>query len=114
MASSELRYKQGASRPTLQLWLRDDDGDLIDFTTGYTFVFKVGTIGSAAELTKSSGIAGAAGAGTEPDGTPNIVITPTALEFTFTPAAYTWQLTATTGGNGRVFSGQFILENVVD
>ncbi len=35
--SGPLRYYQGAERPTLRLWLLDDDGTLVDFSAGYTF-----------------------------------------------------------------------------
>ncbi len=105
--SGPLRYHAGAERPALKLWLQDDDGALIDFSAGYTFEFKVGLAGQAAVLTKTSGIAGAAGAGVEPTGTPNVVVTWAADELAVTPGAYSWQLKATSVGLDRYFTGVF-------
>lgn len=101
-----LRYHQGAEEPDCKLWLQDDDGTLIDFSSGYAFEFKVGEAGSVL-LTKSSGIVGAAGAGVEPTGTPNITVSWSAGDLAITPGAYSWQLKATTGGLDRYFGGVF-------
>lgn len=108
-----VRYHSTADRPALELWLQDDDGTLIDFSSGYTFSFKVGVPGSAALLTKSSGITGAAGAGSEPDGTPNVTITWTAGELALTPGSYTGQLTATSSSLDRVFAFPFQVLDVI-
>lgn len=109
-----VRYYSTAERPALELWLLDDDGALIDFSTGSpTFVFKIGNAGSAALLTKSAGIAGAAGAGVEPTGTPNVVVTWSAGELAIAPGAYRWQLTATSSSLDRVFAGPFAVLDVV-
>ena len=108
-----VRYHRTAERPVLELWLLDDDGSLIDFSAGYTFAFKVGHAGVAAILTKSSGIAGAAGSGSEPAGAPNVTVTWTAGELDLAPGSYGWQLTATTGGLDRVFAGPFHVVDVV-
>lgn len=105
--SGPLRYHQGAERPALKLWLLDDDGSLIDFSTGYTFELKVGLAGQVALLTKTTGIVGAAGAGVEPTGTPNVTVSWAAAELAITVGAYSWQLKATTGGLDRYFSGVF-------
>ncbi len=105
--SGPLRYYQGAERPALKLWLLDDDGTLIDFSTGYTFELKIGLVGQAALLTKTSGIVGAAGAGVEPTGTPNVTVSWTSGELAITVGAYSWQLKATTGGLDRYFGGVF-------
>lgn len=102
-----LRYYQGAERPALKLWLEDDDGTLIDFSTGHTFSFKVGNTGEPALLTKTTGIVGAAGVGAEPTGTPNVTITWAAGELDITPGAYSWVLIATSGGLDRIFGGVF-------
>jgi len=96
-------YHSTAERPILKLWLEDDAGALIDFSSGYTFSFKIGNAGSSALLTKTSNIAGAAGAGSEPDGTPNVTITWSAGELELTPGAYMGQLTATSSSLDRVF-----------
>ena len=105
--SGPLRYYQGAERPALKLWLQDDDGTLIDFSTGYTFELKIGLAGQAALLTKTAGIVGAAGAGVEPTGTPNVTVSWTSGELAITVGAYSWQLKATTGGLDRYFGGVF-------
>lgn len=104
-----LRYYITADKPDIELWLLDDDGDLIDFSTGYTFSFKIGTqVGTTALLTKTSGITGAVGAGSEPDGTPNVVVAFTAGELgtaVTTAGNYVWQLTCTKASADRVFTG---------
>jgi hypothetical protein len=107
-------YKTG-ERPDLQLWLLDDDGTLIDFSSGYTFAFKIGRPGSAAEYTKTSNITGAAGAGTEPDGTPNITMTFTAAELDDVTANpnYIGQLRATTSSLDRLFQFPVEVKDVI-
>lgn len=100
-------YYNAAENP-IKLWLKDPtlsaNGSLIDFSVGsWTFVVKFGVPGSAAVLTKSSGIVGAAGAGQEPTGTPNLVITPTADEFASLSGLYTLQIRATSSGNDEFF-----------
>lgn len=114
--TSPLVYDKTASLPSAKLWLQDDDGTLVNFASGYTFVFKIGNRGSAAILTKSSGITGATGAGAEPTGTPNITIVWDDAEFsTKTPGSYAWQLTATatSGGKDWVFKGPFQILDVI-
>jgi hypothetical protein len=105
--SGALRYYRGAERPALKLWLLDDDGTLIDFSAGYTFELKIGLVGAAALLAKTTGIAGAAGAGVEPTGIPNVTVTWSANELDVTPGAYSWALKASSGGLDRIFGGVF-------
>jgi hypothetical protein len=108
-----LSYVRNAERPAARLWLFDDDGTLIDFSSGYTFSFKIGVVGATALLTKTTNIAGAVGAGTEPTGTPNVVITWTAGELNLTPGVYQWQLTCTVTALDRTFTGTFqILDTI--
>lgn len=110
----KLSFRSTADRPAAKLWIFDDDGTLIDFSTaGYTFSFKIGVPGSAALLTKSSGITGAAGAGVEPTGTPNIVITWSAGELAIATGNYSAQLTATITSLDRVFVGSIEILPVV-
>ncbi len=109
-----LVYHRTAERPDIKMWLQDDDGDLIDFSSGYTFTFKLGSRGNTAEFTKTTGITGAAGSGTEPDGTPNLTLTFTAAELDNEPAGrYTWQIRATNNSLDRVFQGPFELRDVI-
>jgi hypothetical protein len=112
--SAPLIYYRNAERPALKLWLQDDDGTLIDFSAGYTFVLKIGSPGVTALLTKSTNISGAAGAGTEPAGTPNVSVLWAAGELNIAPGVYRWQLTATTGGLDRTFGGDITIVDVVN
>lgn len=102
-----VQYHAGAERPALKLWLYDDDGTLIDFSVGYTWSLKVGVTDTTALLTKTAGIVGAVGAGTEPTGTPNVVVTWIAGELALTAGAYRAQLTATSSGVDRIFEFPF-------
>ena len=111
---NRLIYKRNAERPAVEMWLRDDDATLIDFSSGYTWTLKIGELGTTALLTKTTGIVGAAGAGSEPTGTPNVVVSWTAGELNLTPGTYAWVLTATTGGLDRVFSGTITIEDIVN
>lgn len=111
--TKRLQYHTTAERPSVSMWLQDDDGSLIDFSTGYTFSLKVGTPGSAAVLTKTTGIVGAAGAGVEPTGTPNITVAWSTGELAISPGIYTWQLTATSGGTDRLFEGTIRIDPVI-
>lgn len=108
-----IRYHKTADRPALKLWLFDDDGTLIDFSSGYTFSLKIGNSGSAALLTKTSNITGAAGSGTEPTGTPNVTVTWTAGELALTPNEYECELTATTSSLDRVFEFGITILDVI-
>ena len=109
-------YTRTAERPDLKFWWEDEGGNLIDFSSGYTFSFKLAiSLASTAAFTKTTGITGGAGAGAEPTGTPNITISFTAGELAAVAArTYVWQLTATTGGLDRVWDGKFVLKgNIV-
>jgi hypothetical protein len=109
-----ITYHKTAERPDIKLWLLDDTGALIDFSSGYTFAFKLGKVGSAADFTKTTGITGAAGSGSSPDGTPNVTVSFTAGELDNLAAGpYGWQLRATSGGLDRIYSGAFVLKDVI-
>lgn len=83
-------YIQGAELPDLLIAWRDSANNLIDFSSGYTFVLKLGTPGSAAALTKSTGITGAA---TSPNVT---IVWAVAAELnTLAPGHYPAHLVAT-------------------
>jgi hypothetical protein len=83
-------YIQGADLPDLTFDWRDRNAVLIDFSTGYTFVLKLGKPGQAATLTKSTGITGAATS-------PNVTAAwSTSGELnTIAPGVYTLDLIAT-------------------
>jgi hypothetical protein len=83
-------YVQGADLPDLALTWLDDEGDVIDFATGYTFQLKLGVPGSAASVTKTSGMTGASTA-------PNLTVAwaDSAELNTLDPGVYTLQVKAT-------------------
>lgn len=111
---SRISYKTSAEKPDLQVWWSDDDDELVDFSSGYTFSLKVGQPGSTAVLTKTTGIVGAAGSGTPgAAGTPNLVVTWSAGELALTAGSYALEITATTGGLDRVAEFPFELRPVV-
>jgi len=86
-----LRYHATAERPEAILGLPDG----VDVSSGYTFVLKIGKPGSAALLTKSSGLTGGVG---------QVTVTWLAGELaTLPPSLYTAQLIATTGGLDRIY-----------
>lgn len=110
---SDVRYHRSAERPALKLWLFDDDGVLIDLSSGWTFAFKVGRVGQAAVLNKTTSIVGAVGSGQEPSGVPNVVVTWAAAELDFAVGIYDWQLVCTNTGLNRTFGGIFKLLGVI-
>jgi hypothetical protein len=95
-----IRYARGATRPDLNLWVYDDDGSLIDFTTGFSFVVRIGDLGYAAQKEKTTGIIGSAGTGNEDtEGSePNVRVQWAAGDLDITPGEYTFQLNADAGG----------------
>lgn len=97
-------YIQGADLPDLTFEWRDRNGTLIDFSTGHTFVLKLGTPGAAATLTKSTGITGAATV-------PNVTVAwATSGELnTLTPGVYTLDLIATRTSDSK----QRVLRNAL-
>jgi hypothetical protein len=83
-----IKYYKGAEHPDIRLTWLSDAGTVIDFSAGYTFELKIGHGGSAAVLTKSTGIAGA-------QTSPNITVTFFAAELDSLPAGlYEGQLRA--------------------
>lgn len=110
---SRLSWHQSAERPGGEFWCLDDAGALIDFSSGYTFTLKIGTRAGTTLLTKTTGITGAAGAGVEPTGTPNVIITWDAGELNITPGGYVFQLTATSGSADRVYETDVVIRQVL-
>ena len=92
------QYVLGAELGDLAITWYDDDGTLINFSSGYTFQVKVGLAGQAATFTKTTGITGAATA-------PNVVIgwaTSGELNSLTDPGAYTVQVAATRTSDSKV------------
>lgn len=109
-----ISYYKNAELPSTKVWWVDDDGDLVDLSTALSWQLKIGQVGETALLTKTAGIAGAVGAGVEPSGTPNLVITWSAGELNVPAGSYMLQVTATFAGGDRVMTAPFrILNNVL-
>jgi hypothetical protein len=111
---SKFSYHRNAERPGAKMWLFDDDGSLIDLSSGYDFVFKIGNPGATALLTKNSNITGAVGSGVEPTGTPNVFLSWSTGELDIEPGVYSWTLKATTSSLDRVFAGSFVILDDID
>lgn len=89
-------YRQGSDLPEYSAEWYDGNGDLIDFSTGYTFQAKIGNPGSAALITKTTSITGAATA-------PNITVAwaTTGELNTLDPGTYTLQIKATRASDSK-------------
>ncbi len=83
---------------TLDVWWTIS-GDLIDYSSGYTFVGKLSAAATPATIvfTKTTGFTGAVGSGTEYDGVPNLVVAwaTTGELNSVTPGRYLWEVVAT-------------------
>lgn len=108
-----ISYYKNAELPSMRVWWVDDDGSLVDLSTVLSWSLKIGQIGETALLTKTSGITGAAGAGNEPDGTPNMVVAWASGELNLAAGAYVLQVTATMSTGDRVLSCPFRVMNTV-
>ena len=89
--ATTLVYALGDELGDAEIDWEDSDGAVISFASGYTFSLKVGTKGSAALFTKTSGITGAATF-------PNLTIAwaiSGELNAITTPGGYVLQITAT-------------------
>ena len=90
------QYVSGAVLADLAVTWLDDAGDVIDFSSGWTFSVKVGAPNSTASFTKTTGITGAATA-------PNVTIEwATSGEITTLGAgSHTVQITATRSADSK-------------
>lgn len=92
-----VEYVVGADLPSLSIEWRDDNGNLIDFSTGWSFAVKVGRPSDeVTEFTKTTGITGAATV-------PNVIVQwSTVGELnSLTPGTYTCQIVATRQSDSR-------------
>lgn len=91
-----LQYTAGADLPDGGVEWKDRNGTIIDFSTGYTFEVRVGSAGSAATFSKTTGITGAATS-------PNLTIQwATSGELNTLPAGnYSVQIIATRTADSR-------------
>jgi hypothetical protein len=99
-----------ASLPDVQFTWNDADGNIIDFSTGWTFKMTIGRPPNAAAITKTSGIVGHAQS-------PNIIViwNPNEL-ISLTPGVWYFQITASygpSGGKQRVMTGSLRIDQPV-
>lgn len=88
-------YRQDQEDPAVYISWSDKDGNLIDFSTGYTFEVKLAVDATTAPvLVKTTGITGAATS-------PNITITWASGDLNVTPGTYRLYLKATTSSRDR-------------
>ena len=101
-------YVKGSDLADLAITWQNSAGEVIDFSTGYTFAAKVGSPGTAATFDKSTGFTGAAVA-------PNLTIQwAVAGELNTLPGgAHTLQVTATRTSDSRQRIMQMTL-NILD
>jgi hypothetical protein len=93
------QYARGAVRPDLHWWIFGDNGQLIDFSSGFTFTVRIGNRSVPALMEKVSGITGQVGSGSKdkPDSIPNIVIAWAAGDLDIAVGEWTLQLDADAG-----------------
>jgi hypothetical protein len=108
-----LKYVQGAEQPPTELWWQKANKELVDFTTG-VLSWEVKIIDKARRvlLTKTSGVTGSAGSGTEANGTPNVSIAWSTGELNIAPGKHVIQVKATTASGDRFLVRPFEIEPV--
>lgn len=88
-------YIQSAELPDIEITWRDSDGAIIDFVSGWTFTVRVGVLGQAAILEKTTGITGNNTA-------PNLVISWSSTELnTMATGTYVLQVVARNTASGK-------------
>lgn len=100
-----VEWPRNAELPTLQIWWTDNDGTLVSDLTSATITLKIGGLGATGTLalTKTTGLAAAVGAGTNPTGTPNLVVTWATGELDIAPDVYVCEIQARyTGSLDRI------------
>jgi hypothetical protein len=111
--NARIRYPRSSELPALRMWVSDSVGALIDFSTGYTFSFRIGEYGAAPIVNKSDMIVGATGSGTPTNGAPNVTVTWDYGELNIDPGVYAWDLVATNGISDRILQGTFTITKTV-
>lgn len=98
-----IEYIKGSELPRPEIFWKDPDGAIRDFSTGWTFIARIGQPGAAALVTKSTGIVGSSGAGN----TPNLVIQWSANELDIAVATYSVDVQATLTSSGESVTRRF-------
>lgn len=107
-------YTIGDELGDLGVFWRDTYGNLIDFSSGYTFSLKVYDSTGTAWFTKTTGMTGAAGSDTTDPKTPNLTVAwATSAELTTitTTGTYPLRITATRSADSktRTFRGSITI-----
>ena len=88
-------YIDDADLGELEVWWTNC-GDLIDFAMGWTFLVEIGQRWQPAVISKTTGVTGGTGSGTEDNGVPNLVIEWDLGELdVLTPGEWVIEITAT-------------------
>jgi hypothetical protein len=95
-----VEYEIGEELDDLAITWTDSGGNLRNFASGWTFEFKLGVLGSAAVLTKTTGITGAATA-------PNVTIAFAPEELVVANNTYVGQLRARRTSDSKDLFTQF-------
>jgi hypothetical protein len=95
-----VEYEIGEELDDLAVTWTDSSGAIRNFASGWTFEFKLGVLGSAAVLTKTTGITGAATA-------PNVTISFAPEELVVASNTYVGQLRARRGSDSKDLFTQF-------
>lgn len=107
-----IRYYRTAERPDIELWLYASDGVTLPDLSSHTVEFKIGVPGETAIFTKAA--TGQAGSGTEPNGTPNVVVTIVAGDLDdVEPGQWAYQVRATSGGLDQYWQEDFELRDII-
>lgn len=93
-------YVAGAELPELAITWLDNDGDLIDFSNGFTFELKLSKRGQSdvATITKAAGITG-------DSADPNLTVSWLVNELDIAPGPYDLIIKATKNGKDRYLRG---------
>jgi len=95
-----VEYEIGEELDDLQITWLDPLGAVRQFASGWTFEFKLGVLGSAAALTKTTGITGA-------NSSPNVTVAFAVEELVLAASTYTAQLRARRTSDNKDLFTQF-------
>ena len=98
-----VEYEIGEELDPLEITWLDADGNVRNFASGWTFEFKLGTIGQTALLTKTTNITGAATG-------PNVTINFAVDELVVVAGSYTGQLRARRTSDNKDLYTQFAMD----
>lgn len=100
-------YVEGAELPSITRDWYDDQGNLIDLSSGWTFIARAGIPGTEAVVEKTSGITGAATS-------PNLTINWSTGELDdLTPGRWPLHVIATNSGEQRVLRMAILIRSAI-